>query len=178
VVWAEYNQFSAEASRLFSWTVASEPLRLVGLDRVADNRVGLADLACVLDALVETDAFPRCRFRHAGPNGSRAHGAPANESTRALDRGHRQPAVACAIFLTQLTERPVAWANSRGEARGVFCKRSRSRARSRIHSSSMGLSSFRRANNLLFCSIVLQALAPLDPRICPVPFPIKPLPFR
>src|SRR5438876_1237778 len=30
--------------------------------------------------------------------GSRAHGALANERTRALDRGHRLPAAACAIF--------------------------------------------------------------------------------
>jgi hypothetical protein len=37
----------------------------------------------------------------------------------------------------------------------------------------MEFSSSRKVNNLLFCSIVSQALASLDPRIRPAPLPIK-----
>jgi len=48
--------------------------------------------------LVKTDASPRCRFRRAGSNGSRAHGTLANESIRVLDRGDRLLVVAYAIF--------------------------------------------------------------------------------
>jgi len=98
VAWAEYNRFSAQASRQFGWTGASEPLRLAGLDHAADNTVELGDLVCVPDALVERDASPQCRFRRAGPNGSRAHDVLANESIRVLDRGDRLLAVVCAIF--------------------------------------------------------------------------------
>jgi hypothetical protein len=98
VAWAEYTRFSEAASRQCGWTAASEPLQLAGRDRAADNRAGLADLGCVPGALLETDASPRCRSRRAGPSGSKAHDALANESRRVLDQGDHLLAGACAIF--------------------------------------------------------------------------------
>src|SRR5436190_6746824 len=64
----------------------------------------------------------------------------------------------------------MAWASVRGEASGASCNRSQSRARSRIHSSSIELSSSKLAKNLLFCSIVPSPLVSLTPLIHQVSF--------
>ncbi len=81
-----------------------------------DNRAEHEGQAPASSSLAEKSASPRSVSMRGYPSGSREHDAPANENTTERDHGDHLLVSRLRHFLTQLTERPIAWANSCGEA--------------------------------------------------------------